>query len=199
MYMYIYIYVHTIIYPVFAACSYTYARGHPRMRMPTRLRTHARRHGAQRPASHRRPGRARPASVARRPGRKGGAYLVQPGDTRGVPRADVRVKRPRSVERLRPEPPAVHAGGRRSHVSARMRGRPVARAHTDAARARVRAIPTHGDARACPHVWAHTHSRAGGPAAHNGPRPINNPAERVPPRWRHRPGRKGRRIPRTTW
>jgi hypothetical protein len=39
-----------------------------------------------------------------------------------------------------PRPPAVDAGGRRSHVSARMRGRPIARAHT---RANGRSTRTH--------------------------------------------------------
>ncbi len=45
------------------------------------------------------------------------------------------------------------------------------------------AVPTHADARACagPLVCAHTHARIGGPAAHNGMRRIEHPAERVPP------------------
>jgi hypothetical protein len=73
-----------------------------------------------------------PPAVARRPGRKGGAYLIQEGDRGGVPRADVRVERRRRVERLQAEPPAVHADGRRSHVTARMRARPIAHAHTRA-------------------------------------------------------------------
>ena len=30
------------MYPVFATRSYTYTRGHPRMRVPTRLRVHTR-------------------------------------------------------------------------------------------------------------------------------------------------------------
>ncbi len=55
-YIYIYIicmYIHTYIYPIFATRSYTYTRGHPRMRLPPRLRTHTRarrrRRRAQRP------------------------------------------------------------------------------------------------------------------------------------------------------
>ena len=54
----------------------------------------------------------RPPALARRPGRKGGAYLVQRGDTSGVPRADVRVELRRRVERLRAEPPALDADGK---------------------------------------------------------------------------------------
>jgi hypothetical protein len=63
------------------------------------------------------------------PGRKGGAYPGQRGDRGGVPRADVRVERRRRVERLRAEPPVVHADRTRSHVSARMRARPIAHTH----------------------------------------------------------------------
>ncbi len=83
------------IYPVIATRSYTYTRGHPRMRVPTRLRTHT-----------------RTCASAAPPGRNAGAYRVQRGDTRGVPRADVRVERRRIGERLRAEPPAVDADGR---------------------------------------------------------------------------------------
>jgi hypothetical protein len=75
---------------------------------------------------------------AARGAKKGGANIVQRGDTGGVPRADVRIERVRRAERLRAEPPAVHADRTRSHASARMRGRAVAHAHararTDAAR-----------------------------------------------------------------
>jgi hypothetical protein len=55
------------------------------------------------------------------------------------------------------------------------------------------AIPTHGHTRACarPHVCAHVRARIGGPAAHNGPRRTDDPAERVPPAVARRPGRKG--------
>jgi hypothetical protein len=134
--IYTYIHIHTYGYPVFATRSYTYTRGHPRMRLPTRLRTYAQAHRrsrrAQRPAPHRRPAERVPPAVARHPGRKGGAYLRHPGDTHGVPRADVRVERRRRKERLRAEPPAVDAGGARSHVSARMHGRPIARTHARA-------------------------------------------------------------------
>ena len=41
-----------------------------------------------------------------------GAYIVQRGDRRGVPRADVRVERRRRLERLPAEPPAVDADGK---------------------------------------------------------------------------------------
>jgi hypothetical protein len=59
------------------------------------------------PAPHQRPKRARPPTVARRPGRKGGAYRVHRGDTRGVPRANVRVEGSRLAERLPAEPSYV--------------------------------------------------------------------------------------------
>ena len=38
--MYMHVYIHT--YPVFRTRSYTYARGRPHMRVPTRLRAHTR-------------------------------------------------------------------------------------------------------------------------------------------------------------
>ncbi len=85
------------------------------MRVPTRLRTHTRKHigGA---AAHNGPRRIEhpaervPPAVALRPGRKGSAYRKQRGDTRGVPRADVRVERRRRLERLRAEPRTQHTG-----------------------------------------------------------------------------------------
>ena len=71
MHTFIYIYIHTYVYPVFRTRSYTYARGHPRVRVPTRLCTHAHARASAAPplttahaASTTR--RARPAAVARR-------------------------------------------------------------------------------------------------------------------------------------
>jgi hypothetical protein len=55
------------------------------------------------PAPHRRPAECEPPEVARRLSREGGEYHVQRGDPRGVPRADVNVKRRRTTERLRAE------------------------------------------------------------------------------------------------
>jgi hypothetical protein len=110
------------------------------MGAPTHLRTHAHRRSpprtTARAASNTR--RARPACTGAPPGRKAGAYLIQRGDRGGVPRADVRVERRRTLERLRAEPPAVHADRTRSHVSARMRGRPIPHAHTRARTQHVR-------------------------------------------------------------
>ena len=103
----------------------------------THASAHRRRRRAQRPAPHRRPAECVPPAVARRPGRKGGAYLVHVRHRRGVPRADVRVERRRRDERLRAEPPVVDADGTRSHVPARMRGRPT-RASSAPARDRTR-------------------------------------------------------------
>jgi hypothetical protein len=136
-YIYVHTYMYQYIYPVFRTRSYTYTRERPRMRGPTRLRTHTRTRASAVPprtparaASTTR--RARPACGGAPPSRNGGAYFVQRDDTRGVPLADVRVERRRRPERLRAEPHTVDAGGRRSHVSARMRGRHIAHAHTRA-------------------------------------------------------------------
>jgi hypothetical protein len=104
------------------------------------------------PAAHNGPRRIDDLPSASRrdgalPGRQGGAYRAQRGDTRGVPRADVRVERRRHGDHLRAEPRTVHPDARRSHVSAQMRGHPIAhahaRAHTDAARGRVCAAGPH--------------------------------------------------------
>jgi hypothetical protein len=125
---------------------------------PAHARAHTSAHAYPRariggPAAHNGPRRIEhPPSASRlrwraARGRKGGAYRVQRGDTGGVPCADVRVERRSRLERLRAEPPAVHAGGRRAHVSARMLWRPIAHAHTraltDAARGRVSAAGPH--------------------------------------------------------
>jgi hypothetical protein len=51
-YIYIkYTHIYTIIYPGFRTRSYTCTQGHPRMRVPTRLRTHTRA-GIGGPAAH---------------------------------------------------------------------------------------------------------------------------------------------------
>jgi hypothetical protein len=154
MYIYIYIYIHTYIYIYIHIHTYTHIHTYipsllraaipthvdaracagPQVCAHTRARLGGRRR-AQRPAPHRRPAEHVPPAVARRPGRKGGAYIVPRDDRRSVPRADVRVECRRIVERLRAEPPAVHADGTRSHASAWMRGRPIAHANT---RARAR-------------------------------------------------------------
>ncbi len=67
---YIYIRIHAYIRPVFPARSYTHTRGHPCMRVPTRLctrrRAHRRRRRTQRPAPHRRPAERVLPEVARR-------------------------------------------------------------------------------------------------------------------------------------
>ena len=70
-------------------------------------------------------GRARPP---RWRAAESGAYRFQCGDARGVPRADVCVERRRIGERLRAEPHEVHAGGKDSYVSARIRAPPNAHA-----------------------------------------------------------------------
>ncbi len=52
--------------------------------------------------------------------RKGGAYLGQARQRRGVPSADVRVERRCQPESLRAEPHAVHADGMCPHVSSHL-------------------------------------------------------------------------------
>ncbi len=93
--------------------------------------------------------RARPASGGAPAGRNIGAYPIQRGDRRGVPRADVRVeRRRRRRERLRAEPPAVRADGRAlawvgADAWAPIRTRTRPRAQTEAARRRVCAAGPH--------------------------------------------------------
>jgi hypothetical protein len=154
---YRYIYMHIDTYTYIHTTRLCYAQLYLRTWTPAHARAHTSAHThtcahrrfrrAKRPAPHRRPAERVPPEVARRPGRKGGAYHVQRSNCGGVPRADVRVECRRIVERLRAEPHAVHADGTRSHVSARMRARPIANAHTRArtyaARAHVCAAGAH--------------------------------------------------------
>jgi hypothetical protein len=88
-----------------------------------------------------------PPAVARRPGRKA-AHTWDNVMTAAVFHAPMfALNADAWVNACAPRPPAVHAGGRRSHVSARMRGTPIAHAHTrartDAARARACAAGPH--------------------------------------------------------
>jgi hypothetical protein len=145
MYIYLQSYIPSLLRAVIPthvdirACACSHVRTHMRARIGGAAAHNGRRHIDDPPSASR--------SGGVRPGRKGGAYIGQKGDTRGVPRADVRVERRRTVERLRAEPPAVDADETRSHVSRRMRGRPIAhaptRVRTDAARGRVCAAGPH--------------------------------------------------------
>jgi hypothetical protein len=133
--------------------------------------THARAHRRCRPRTTGRaasmPSRARPEQMrwpcgGAPPGRKGGAYIGQRGDRHGVPRADVRVERIRTVEYLRAGAPR---GPRRSD-SARMCRREYVRARTHthtrahisghvrvrAARIHQRSDPPCSDAHRCGYV-----------------------------------------------
>ncbi len=105
------------MYAVSATRSCTYTRAHPRMRVPTRLRTRTRAGigGAAAYNGSRCIDHSPSASHHNGPGRKGGTYRVQRSDTRRVPRPDVRVERIIIRERLRAEQQAVD--GRRPHVS----------------------------------------------------------------------------------
>jgi hypothetical protein len=124
--IYIYIYTHiyiriytpSCVHAVIRTRSYTYTVG-ARACACRDVCAHAReRERVGGAAAHNGPRRIKnptervPPAVARRAGKKGGAYIGQRGDARRVPRADVRVERRRRAERLRAEPPAVHAGGK---------------------------------------------------------------------------------------
>ncbi len=91
----------------------------PRKPVPARVRTRARIGDA---ATHNRPRRTEaPAERVRHSARRragSGAYIVQRGDGRGVPRADVRVESRRRVIRLRAE---AARGRRRREGLARLR------------------------------------------------------------------------------
>ncbi len=99
-----------------SACTCAHARAHRRCRR------------AQPAAPHRSPAERVRHSARRRAG--SGAYPVQRGDRRGVPRADVRDESRRRVERLRAEA----ARGRRRRARARtiqvfsIKAEPAARA-----------------------------------------------------------------------
>jgi hypothetical protein len=93
--------------------------------------------------------RARSAAVRVRAG--SGAYVGQVRDSRGVPRADVRVEGRRRVERLRAEFPTL-GGVKGSHAPPRMRSRQ--RTHTSVRvrmheRQRRTVSPAHTGALAC--------------------------------------------------
>ncbi len=143
----IYIYMHTYTYLHVSRLCYaqlylhTCTPAHARAHMSANTSASAHRRSlprtTARAASNAR--RARPTRTGAPPGRQGGAYIGQRGDTGGVPRADVRVECRRHEERLRAEPPAVHADSTRSHASARMRGRPIPHAHARAQAQHVRA------------------------------------------------------------
>jgi hypothetical protein len=133
------------------------------MRAPTRLRTRARASAVPRTtaraASTTPPRASRLRWRAARAG-EGGAYIGQVGDARGVPRADVRVERRRRVERLRAEPPAVHAGGKAlacvgADACAPNRTRTRARARTQHTGACVRRARI-GDPFICVDIYIHT-------------------------------------------
>ncbi len=135
--------------------------GWPRTkRVPARVRTRERIGGATAhngpPQSQ--PGRARPERLRwRATGPEGGAYNVHVRHGRGVPRADVRVEHRRLVERLRAEPHAVHAIGKRSHGSARIRVRPHPhpQARTHARTTCARTWRAHASAIRLPCSYAH--------------------------------------------
>jgi hypothetical protein len=160
-----YIYVYNICPKVHIYCTYTESLLHPRShtnipwkpahasaRTCSHARAHRRRRRAQPAAPHRSPAE-RVRHCARRPGRKG-AYIGQVHDTRGVPRADVRVERRSRLERLRAE---AARGPRRRDARARFERRCVRAETRPHPRARTSAQ----------HVRASgAHARIGDPTLH---------------------------------
>jgi hypothetical protein len=141
--------IDTYVYPVFATRSYTHTRGRPRMRAPIRARTHsrARIRGA---AAHNGPRRTDdPPSASRLRWRAARAGKAAHTPCNVVAAAVFHapmfaLNADAEMNACEPRPPAVDADGRRSHVSARMRGRPIAHA-----RARARAHGRSTQARVC--------------------------------------------------
>ncbi len=137
MHTYIYMDIHTYIKPVFRTCSYTTHVGTracacPHVCADTREnasvvppRTTARAASTTR--------RARPPAVVRRRAEKA-AHTWSMFDTEAVFHAPMfALNADAALNACEPRPPAVDAAdGRRSHVSARMRARPIAHAHTRA-------------------------------------------------------------------
>jgi hypothetical protein len=151
IHIYVYLYVDTYIYPVFRTRRYTSAWGHPRMGVPTRLRTRTRaRIGG--PATHNGPRRIHdpaervPPAVARRRAGKA-AHTQYMFDTAAVFHAPMFALNAFAEKNAcEPKPHAVHADGTRSHVSARTEWAPNRkRTHTraDEARGRVCAAGPH--------------------------------------------------------
>jgi hypothetical protein len=106
------------------------------MRMPTRLRAHARaRIGG--PAAHNGPRRidARPSASATVVRRRAEKVAHTPSNvvTDAVFHAPMfAVNTDAEMNACKPKPPAVDAVGTRSHVPARMRGQPIAHTHARA-------------------------------------------------------------------
>ncbi len=151
MHTYIYKYRHTYTHMRITRlcyaqlCAHTWAPAHARAHTSAHTRARA---SAVPPRTTARAASTTPPRASRLRWRaaragEGGAYIGQRGDARGVPRADVRVERRRRLERLRAEPPAVHAGGKAlARVGAHARA--PDRAHT-----RARALGRSTQARAC--------------------------------------------------
>ena len=136
-YIYVYVCIHTHIYPVFRTRSYTDARGRPHMRVPTRLRTHTRaRIGGA--AAHNGPRRTDdPPSASRlrwRATRAGkAAHTLFNEVIDAVFHAPMfALNADAAWNACAPNHPRSTPTGRRSHVSARMRARPIAHAQTRA-------------------------------------------------------------------
>ena len=168
MHTYIYKYRHTYTHMRITRlcyaqlCAHTWAPAHARAHTSAHTRARA---SAVPPRTTARAASTTPPRASRLRWRaaragKGGAYHVQRGDTRGVPRADVRVERRRRAERLRAEPPAVHAGGKAlacvgADACAPNRTRTRARARTQHTGACVRRARI-GDPFICVDIYIHT-------------------------------------------
>ncbi len=113
------------MYPVFRTRSSTYTCGHPRMRVPTCFAHNDPRRIDDPPSA------SRPRWRAARAGKA--AHTSDNRVTRAVFHAPMSALNVVAVwNACEPNPQAIDADGKSSHVSARMRARPIAHAHTRA-------------------------------------------------------------------
>jgi hypothetical protein len=141
------------MYPVFRTRSYTYTRGRPRMRGPTRLRTHTRARPSAVAAAHNGPRRiddrprlSRLRWRAARAGKAANTWVKSV--TAAVFHAPMSALNAEAYKNAcEPSRPRSTPTGTRSHGSARMLWRPIPHAHaralTDAARGHVCAAGPH--------------------------------------------------------
>ncbi len=130
---------------------HTWAPAHARAHTSAHTNTpapHRRSRRAQRPAPHRRPAERVPPAVARCPWPERAAHTPDKSVTAAVFHAPMSaLNADANANACGPNQPRSTADGTRSHGSARMRARPIARARaharTDAARGRVRAAGPH--------------------------------------------------------
>jgi hypothetical protein len=164
MHTYIYKYRHTYTHMRITRlcyaqlCAHTWAPAHARAHRTahTRARAHRPSRRARRPAPHRRPRRARPACAGAPPGPERAAHTEAMFNTDAVFHAPMFALNAFAERNAcAPSHPRSTPTGRRSHASARMRGRPIARARTQHSSACVRRARI-GDPFICVDIYIHT-------------------------------------------